>query len=76
MGGCPQNSQKEPDMKVFGKWLLYQQNKEGKKAIVTWGDTKKSLESLIEYNLKKIGKNLWTNNESIFWIEKNTKEYR
>ena len=63
-------------MKVFGKWLLYQQNKEGKKAIVTWSDTKKSLEELIQYNLKKIDKNLWTNDESIFWIEKNVKEYR
>lgn len=63
-------------MKVFGKWLLYQQNNRGEKAVVTWADTKKSLESLIEYNLKRIDKNLWTNNESIFWIEKNTKEYR
>ena len=63
-------------MKVFGKWLLYQQNNRGEKAVVTWADTKKSLESLIEYNLKRIDKNLWTNNESTFWIEKNTKEYR
>ena len=63
-------------MKVFGKWLLYQQNNKGERAIVTWANTKKDLESLIEYNLKQIDKNLWTNNESIFWIEKNTKEYK
>ena len=67
-------------MKVYGKWLLYQQNSKGIKAIVTWANTKKELLSLIEYNLIQIGENLWTNGDSVedstFWIEKNTKEYK
>ena len=67
-------------MKVFGRWLLYQQNGNGEKAIVTWANTRKELLALIEYNLIQIGTNLWTNGDfvkdSVFWIEKNTKEYR
>lgn len=64
-------------MKVYGKYLLYSQNRDGIRGIVTSDMKKQNLLDILEYNAKQIEKNLWTvNNEMFFWIEKNTKEYR
>ena len=63
-------------MKVYGKWLVMQQGKNGNKAIVTHGNTKKECAALLDMNAPRIDSNLWGNEDSTFWIEKNTKEYK
>ena len=62
-------------MKVYGKWLVVQ-IREGKRCIVTSGRTKKECEWLLQQNARPIDKNTWTNEDSVFVVEKNTKEYR
>ena len=62
-------------MKVFGKYLVVQ-HREGKKAIVTWNNRKKDLVDYMNENAKQICANTWEQGDSIFTIEKNTKEYK
>ena len=63
-------------MKVFGRWLVMQQRtSDGKRVVVSSGNTKKSCQELLDLHMTPAGPNLWTNENSIFWVEKNTTEY-
>ena len=65
-------------MKVCGKWLIYCNPKDScVKHIISWADTKKSAKEMLNNFKYYPSDDVYEDkHKNIYWIEKNTKEYR